>query len=132
LVLESFLGALASGDAMGAIERAHPRLFVGWPTEPSVDTLIQVVDAAKARPRTWTNDVYVHASSGGSRTLETLASVDETDVACINLALSITRESGETSANVCMLRLDGRSWRVSGYSVGSKRVMGVEYPPPGE
>ncbi len=132
LVLESFLGALASGDAMAAIERAHPRLFVGWPTEPSVDALNEAVDAAKARPRAWANDVYVHASSGGSRTLETLASVDETKVDCINLALSITRENGETSANVCMLRLDGRSFRVSGYSVGSKLVAGVLHPPPGD
>jgi hypothetical protein len=127
-VLVAFLGALQKGDAIGVLARAHPRLFVGRAMEPSPATIFESIDAAHARPKSWGHDVYVHASTGGSRTLDTLGEVDITEVNCINLALNITRDGGDGGANVCMLRLDGKSWQVTGYSVDSKVLLGLEFP----
>jgi hypothetical protein len=131
-VLEAFLGALNEGDTVGVLARAHPRLFLGWPMEPSPAALLAVVDAAGVRPFSWEHDVYVHASSGGTRTLDQLGQVDRSDVDCINLAMTITHAGRKLGANVCMLRLDGRSWQVTGYTVGSKQLLGVEFPQAGD
>jgi hypothetical protein len=131
-VLEAFLGALRDRDAHAIIARAHPRLFLGWQMEPTPETLVAKIEEARARPSSWGEDVYVHASTGGSRTLETLRSVDESEVSCVNLAIAIEREGGRAGVYVCMLRIEGERWLVSGYLVGAKLVLGVEFPPSGD
>jgi hypothetical protein len=127
-VVEAFLGALRDGDALGVLERAHPRLFLDWPMEPSAAALAATLDAS-ARPRSWDRGVYVHASSGGTSTLDTLAVLDRSAANCANLAITLQLPRGAAPASVCLLRLDQRHWQVSGYAVGRKQILGIEFPP---
>jgi hypothetical protein len=127
VVLEGFLSALRDRDAVGVLAQAHPRLFSTSALEPSPLDLFAPLDDARARPVSWDSDIYVNASTGGSRTLETLARVDRSDVTCVNLAMTATCEDGTRPMNVYLLRLDRIRWRVSGLRIGAV-TMGVEFP----
>jgi hypothetical protein len=108
-VAEHFLRALAARDALGALAYADTLLSVGRLGELTPDEVDEAIDDLRARPIGWRPG--------------RLSQSDDTGTYRVKATLT-HRPPAELSVHIARRR--GR-WLVSGYSVGTEQVIGVEH-----